>query len=190
MWKRRKDDTPTNSAPEPTPRSAAGPSGAQPAPPPAVMAPRVSRTEATIGKTVVIKGDLTGEEDVHLDGQITEGSVSLPNHRLTVGKSGKVRASITAHEVDIHGTVNGNIEAKEKIIIRAAANLVGNLKSASITIEDGAYFKGSIDIVRPTPARTPTPPAPPIPPRPQQQPPASNVPVQGGKPPQSGGPRN
>jgi cytoskeletal protein CcmA (bactofilin family) len=187
MWKRRKDETSIENAPEPTPRSGIGSAGAQPAPPPAAMAPRVSRTEATIGKTVVIKGDLTGEEDVHLDGQITEGSVGLPNNRLTVGKSGKVKASIRAHEVDIHGTVNGNIEATEKIIIRAAANLVGNLKSASISIEDGAYFKGSIDIVRPTPAKAPTPPAPP---RPQQQAPATNAPTQGVKPPQPGGPRS
>ena len=130
MWKRRKDDNPIENTPEPTPRSGIGPAGAQPAPPPAALAPRVSRPEATIGKTVVIKGDLTAEEDVHLDGQITEGAVSLPNNRLTVGKSGKVRASIRAHEVDVHGSVNGNIEAAEKIIIRAAANLGGNLKSA------------------------------------------------------------
>ncbi len=127
------------------------------------MTPRVTRTEATIGKSVIIKGDLIGEEDVHLDGQIAEGSVQLLNNRLTVGKSGKVKASIRAREVDVHGTVNGDVEASDRIFIRAAANLIGDLKAASISIEDGAYFKGSIDIIRTPPAKSPVPQPPPKP---------------------------
>jgi cytoskeletal protein CcmA (bactofilin family) len=117
----------------------------------------VKRSEATIGKSVLIKGQLYSEEDLHLDGHI-EGTLEIPNSRLTVGKSGKVHASIRAREVDVHGTVQGNIEAQEKITIRGAANLVGDLKSATISIEDGAYFKGSIDIVRTPPPKAAPPP--------------------------------
>ena len=162
MWKRQKEDTPRETSPEPTPRPGNSLPGGQSAPPPAAMAPRVTRNEASIGKSVLIKGQLYSEEDLHLDGHL-EGTLELPKSRLTVGKSGKVQAGIRAREVDVHGTVQGNIEAVEKITIRSAANLVGDLKSATISIEDGAYFKGSIDIVRPAPAKTPPPPPAPKP---------------------------
>jgi len=89
----------------------------------------------------------------------------MPGNRLTVGANGKVEATIKAREVVILGAVRGNIEAGDRIIIRKDAHLEGDLKSASISIEDGAYFKGSIDIVRPSPvapAATPPAPKPPI----------------------------
>ena len=166
MWKRRKDEIPDEPVPEPKRPMSSTPS----APPAAAQPPRVTRSEATIGKTVVIKGQLYGDEDLHIDGQI-EGTIELPSHRLTVGKSGKIQASsIKARQVDVHGTVQGDIQAGEKITIRSAANLVGNLQSATISIEDGAYFKGSIDIVRPAPAKAP-PPAPSPSPAPPQKPP-------------------
>lgn len=123
-------------------------------PPPSAPRPRVSRAEATIGKSVLIKGQIYSEEDLYLDGQV-EGSLELPANRLTIGNNGKVRASVKAHEVEILGTVQGDIVAAERIIIRKAANLIGDLKSATISIEDGAYFKGSIDIVRAAPAKVP-----------------------------------
>jgi cytoskeletal protein CcmA (bactofilin family) len=148
------------------------------------MAPRVTRNEASIGKSVLIKGQLYSEEDLHLDGHL-EGTLELPKSRLTVGKSGKVQAGIRAREVDVHGTVQGNIEAVEKITIRSAANLVGDLKSATISIEDGAYFKGSIDIVRPAPPKTPPPPPPPAP-KPTAAGPSTSTPPPP-KPPGSGG---
>jgi cytoskeletal protein CcmA (bactofilin family) len=132
----------------------------------------------------VIKGQIFSQEDLYVDGQI-EGTVELPGNRLTVGKSGKVQASIKAREVDALGAVNGNIVAGERIIIRKDANLVGDLKSASVSIEDGAYFKGSIDIVRPPPAK-PAPAAPPPPPSPSAgrtvTPPTGPPPPGGGKP--------
>ncbi len=159
MWKRRKEETPTETPREAATRPAGGFETPQAAPAPAPPAPRVTRTEATIGKSVRIKGNLYAEEDLYLDGQI-EGTLDLPKNRLTIGKSGKVQATIKAREVDVHGTVNGDIEASSKITIRSAANLVGNLKSATISIEDGAYFKGSIDIVRAAPAKPAPPPAP------------------------------
>jgi len=173
MWKRRKEDTPIDTPSDPPQLPGAGLGKTQAPPPPAALTPRVTRAEASIGKSVLIKGQLYSEEDLHLDGHI-EGTLELPKSRLTVGKSGKVLAGIRAREVDIQGTVQGNIEAVEKITIRSAANLVGDLKSATIAIEDGAYFKGSIDIVRPAPAKTPPPPAPkpaaPEPPKPAGQP--------------------
>ncbi len=156
MWKKRKDESQQNeTAPEPV-----RPATSSPSKPPSAAAPsRMTQAEATIGKTVLLKGQLYSDEDLHLDGQI-EGTVELPANKLTIGKSGKVQANITARQVDIHGTVQGDVHAKEKITIRSAANLVGNLKSATISIEDGAYFKGSIDIVRPAPTKPPPPPAP------------------------------
>jgi len=188
MWKRRKEDTPFERTSEPPVR----PFGGAPSvpPPAAAAAPRVTRAEATIGKSVLIKGQLYSEEDLHLDGQI-EGTLELPKSRFTVGKSGKVQASIKAREVDVQGTVHGNIEALEKITIRSAANLVGDLRSATISIEDGAYFKGSIDIVRPAPTKAPAPPPAPAPAAPRAQPPASSASAAsatGNKPP-SRGPR-
>ena len=112
----------------------------------------MTRSEATIGKTVSIKGQLFSEEDMYLDGQI-EGAIHLPHSRLTIGKNGKIQANIEAREVDVHGDVQGNVQAGERITIRSAAKLVGDLTSATISIEDGAYLKGCIDIVRPATAK-------------------------------------
>src|SRR5262249_37718287 len=129
--------------------------------------PRVAhvenRFEARIGKSVSIKGQLTGQEDIYLDGDV-EGMVELPENRFTVGRNGKVQANIKAREVDVMGTVHGDIVAGERITIRKDATLVGNLKSATISIEDGAFFKGSIDIVRQVPVKAAPPPPPPPPP--------------------------
>lgn len=120
---------------------------------PVTNSPQPTGSGVTIGKKVSIKGQLSSEEDLYLDGQI-EGSINLPQSRLTVGESGNIQASIEARAVDVHGNVEGNVEARERIIIRSAANLVGDLKAATITIEDGAYCKGSIDIVRPATAKS------------------------------------
>jgi cytoskeletal protein CcmA (bactofilin family) len=89
-----------------------------------------------------------------IDGEV-EGTVELQEHRLTVGPNGKVMATIKAREVCIIGTVNGNVEASDKIDIRKEAKLVGDIRTARIVIEDGAYFKGNIDIIR-TPAAAPS----------------------------------
>jgi cytoskeletal protein CcmA (bactofilin family) len=96
---------------------------------------------------------------VTVDGEV-EGTVELQEHRLTVGPTGKVVATIKAREVVVLGTVQGNIETREKIEIRKEAKVVGDIRTARIVIEDGAYFKGSIDIVRaeaPKPAAAPKP---------------------------------
>jgi cytoskeletal protein CcmA (bactofilin family) len=96
-----------------------------------------------------IKGDISTREELLVDGEV-EGT--LESHSLlTVGARGRVRADIKAREVVIFGSVHGNIEVVEKIAIRGEGSLVGNIRTAGISIDDGAYFKGSIDIVRPEP---------------------------------------
>jgi cytoskeletal protein CcmA (bactofilin family) len=104
-------------------------------------------TTAVLGKSVIVKGQIVSREDLTIDGEV-EGTVELQEHRLTVGPNGKVLASIKAREIVVLGTVHGNVEASEKIDIRKEAKLVGDIKTARIVIEDGAYFKGNIDIIR------------------------------------------
>jgi cytoskeletal protein CcmA (bactofilin family) len=113
-----------------------------------------------LGKSVMVKGQILSREDLTIDGEV-EGTVELQEHRLTVGTNGKVQATIKAREIIVLGTVHGNVEATDKIDIRKDAKLVGDLKTVRIVIEDGAYFKGSIDIVRPEVTK-------PVPARPQQ----------------------
>ena len=95
---------------------------------------------------MTVKGEVYSREELYVDGEI-QGSIEL-HHRLTVGPNGKIRANVKAKEVVVHGTIQGNVQSAEKIIIREKASLVGDIKTAGIVIEDGAYFKGSIDITK------------------------------------------
>lgn len=109
-----------------------------------------------IGETMKIKGEVTSRETLQLNGEL-EGQVELDG-RLTVGPKGKASANIKAKEVDVAGSVQGNIDASERIVLRKGANLVGDVRTAGIVIEDGAYFKGNVDIIRaevPRPAASP-----------------------------------
>ena len=94
-----------------------------------------------------IEGEVSCHEEMHVNGEI-QGQLTL-DHRLTVGPQGKAYAAIKAKEVVISGMVKGNVEASERIVLKKGANLVGDVKTAGIVIEDGAYFKGGIDITRP-----------------------------------------
>jgi cytoskeletal protein CcmA (bactofilin family) len=98
-----------------------------------------------------IKGEIYSNEELHLDGQV-EGRLETRN-RLTIGPKGKADASITAAEVVVSGSIRGNVDAAERIVLHKGANLVGDVKTAGIVIEDGAYFKGGIDIARPETAQ-------------------------------------
>ena len=113
-------------------------------------APEPNRATATIGRAVTVNGDIMSQEDLFIDGEV-QGNILLEQARLTVGPNGKVRADIKARDVVIQGNVQGSVEATEKITIRKEGTLVGDVKMAGIVIEDGAYFKGSIDITRPAP---------------------------------------
>jgi len=109
--------------------------------------PLDNRQVANIGKSVVIKGELSGSEDLYLDGEV-EGSVELNGNSLTVGPNGRVRAHVNAREVVVNGQMDGNITARERVELRKSAVLVGDIRTQRIMIEEGAYFKGSIDVQR------------------------------------------
>lgn len=98
-----------------------------------------------IGKSVVIRGELTGNEDLYLDGEI-EGTINLRDHKLVIGPNGKIKATITARDIVLHGRVEGNVSATERVELKKACTLMGDVSTQRIVIEDGAYFKGSIDI--------------------------------------------
>jgi cytoskeletal protein CcmA (bactofilin family) len=121
---------------------------------------------ATIGKSVVIKGQIFSREDLVIDGEV-EGSVEAIEHRVVVGPNGKVNAGVKAREIMVQGSIRGDVEAGDKIDIRREAKLVGNIKTQRIVIEDGAYFKGSVDIQRAEAAKAPAPAAAAAAPRPQ-----------------------
>jgi len=114
---------------------------------------------ATIGKAVKVVGQIFSREDLFVDGDV-EGTIELIEHKLTVGPNGKVHSGIKAREVVALGAVQGNVEASERIEIRKDARLVGDIRTARIVIEDGAYFKGSIDIVKAEPKAAAAPPRP------------------------------
>jgi cytoskeletal protein CcmA (bactofilin family) len=101
--------------------------------------------QATIGKSLVIKGEVTGSESLYIDGRV-EGSISLAGNRVTVGRNGVVAANINAREIVVLGKVRGNITASDRVDIRSDGSLTGDVVAARISIEDGAYFKGGIDI--------------------------------------------
>jgi cytoskeletal protein CcmA (bactofilin family) len=107
----------------------------------------VTSGSATIGKAVMVKGQIFSREDLYIDGDV-EGNVELAEHRLTVGPNGKVKAGVKAREIVVLGNIQGNVEATDKVEIRKDARLIGDIKTARIVIEDGAYFKGGIDIIR------------------------------------------
>jgi cytoskeletal protein CcmA (bactofilin family) len=105
--------------------------------------------QATIGKSLFVKGEVTGSESLYIDGRV-EGTISLPGNRVTVGRNGQVAANITAREVVVLGKVRGDMTASDRVDIRSEGSLTGNVAAARISIEDGAYFKGGIDIRKPT----------------------------------------
>jgi cytoskeletal protein CcmA (bactofilin family) len=104
-----------------------------------------SSDQATIGKGLFIKGEITGSESLFIDGKV-EGSVTLPGNRVTVGRNGQVSASITAREIVVLGKVRGNITASDRVDIRAEGALTGDVTATRISIEDGAFFKGGIEL--------------------------------------------
>ena len=162
MWNKRREEEPPKQYSPPAP----------PAPAPVVSRPVEPKKEnstvssmpigklesdkaggsATIGKAVKINGQIHSKEDLFVDGDV-EGTVEAPDHKLTIGPNGTVHATIKAREVIALGTIQGNVEAADKIEIRKEAKLVGDIRTARIIIEDGAYFKGSIDIVKPEPVK-------------------------------------
>jgi cytoskeletal protein CcmA (bactofilin family) len=106
-----------------------------------------SGSTARLGASLHVKGEISGTEDLHIDGSV-EGQIQLGDHKLTVGASAKLTADVVAREVVVYGSVKGNLKARDRIEIKKDGSVVGDLTTARIMIEDGAYFKGSIEIDR------------------------------------------
>lgn len=131
---------------------------------------RTPREEAIIGPSITIRGDVTGDEDLTIQGRI-EGTVTLKQHNVAVGPEGKVDASIHARMVTVEGEVKGDLHGKEQVVLRKTARVQGNIQAPRVTLEDGASFRGGIDmgepgsgadrskVSRPEPAKIPEPPS-------------------------------
>jgi len=147
VWnKKHEDDRQKQAAPALAPATVPRP--VETAAPRAPM-PEPQRSPAVLGKSVIVKGQIFSQEDLIIDGEV-EGTVSAEGHRLTIGPSGKLNTDgVKAREVIVMGKMNGSVEATEKVYIRKDAHLVGDVTTAGIIIEDGAYFKGGIDIRKP-----------------------------------------
>ncbi len=146
MWKARPEDNkPANpNPPQPSQLASAPAAAATPSTPaPHKEAPKAGdsyRTEVGhIGKSVLIRGELSGSEDLYLDGEI-EGNVDLRDHSLIIGPNGRIKATITARDLVVHGSATGRVELKK------SCTLIGDVATQRIVIEDGAFFKGAIDI--------------------------------------------
>jgi cytoskeletal protein CcmA (bactofilin family) len=106
-----------------------------------------ARSVACLGETIEVKGKISGEEDLQVDGKV-EGPISLQGQRLTVGRSGKLNSEVIAREVVVYGNVHGNVRASDRVEIKKDGSVTGDVITARISIEDGAFFKGRIEIER------------------------------------------
>lgn len=162
MWSKRKEDELPFRPERPTAMPGATGSGVEPqrreistmSTPSRTFEPEtgaVRSGSAALGKNVTVKGQIVAREDLTIDGEV-EGTVECHEHRLTIGPNARVQSNLKAREIVIHGSIQGNVEAADKIDIKKEAKLVGDIKTSRIVIEDGAYFKGSIDISKAAPA--------------------------------------
>src|SRR5512147_2482766 len=149
MWKPSNAPNAPSTPERPQAPSQPTPQQSTPIEPTPVSAPRNAtlntQEQATIGKSLVIKGEVTGSESLYIDGRV-EGSISLAGNRVTVGRNGVVSANINAREIVVLGKVRGNLTASDRVDIRSDGSLTGDVVAARISIEDGAFFKGGIDI--------------------------------------------
>ncbi|MFZ0392212.1 MAG: polymer-forming cytoskeletal protein [Terracidiphilus sp.] len=145
MWKPNQPESPVSNPTPPEPVRPAPPSSALES---ASRAGVSAGDQASISKGLFIKGEISGSESLYIDGKV-EGSILLNGNRVTVGRNGHVAASITAREVVVLGKVRGNVTATDRVDIRAEGALTGDVAAARISIEDGAFFKGGIDIRKP-----------------------------------------
>ena len=145
MWKPANQ---SNTAPTPSPEPQRYVPPAPEPPASARVATVTPQEQATLGKSLVIKGEVSGSESLYIDGRV-EGSINLPGNRVTVGRNGVVSANISAREIVILGKVRGNMTASDRFDIRSEGSLTGDIIAQRISIEEGAYFKGAIEINKP-----------------------------------------
>ncbi len=130
MWKKTKDEN------------------SEPKSPPLGKSPiEQSKEQAVIGPSISIKGELSGEEDLMIQGRV-EGTIELKNNNVTVGRTGHIKADIYGKVISIEGEVQGNLFGEEKIVVRESGMVRGNMRTPRFSLEDGAKFKGSIDMIR------------------------------------------
>ena len=110
-----------------------------------------ARTLACLGSTIVVKGEISSDEDLQIDGKV-EGNISLRGHRLTVGRTAQLNSEINAREVIVYGNASGNLRARDRVEIKKDGQVIGDITTTRISIEDGAYFKGHIEIERAQPS--------------------------------------
>jgi cytoskeletal protein CcmA (bactofilin family) len=103
--------------------------------------------KAVLGKSVVFKGQIESREDLVIEGEV-EGTIEMVEHRLTIAAGGDVKANVIAREIEVLGSVEGRVEAVDKVYIRKGARFIGDVHSAGIVIEDGGFIKGNIDLSR------------------------------------------
>jgi cytoskeletal protein CcmA (bactofilin family) len=150
MWKPNQPGSSNPPAPEPqrpaiTPTPGFEAASAAATRPGATPTAAASGEQATIGKSLIVKGEVSGSESLYIDGKV-EGAISLPGNRVTIGRNGQVAANISAREIVVLGKVRGNCQASDRVDIRSEGSLTGDVIAARISIEDGAFFKGGIDI--------------------------------------------
>jgi cytoskeletal protein CcmA (bactofilin family) len=139
---------PQRPIPSPTPTSFESSTASPVRPVAATPGAAASGEQATIGKSLIVKGEVSGSESLYIDGKV-EGAINLPGNRVTVGRNGQVAANIMAREIVVLGKVRGNCQASDRVDIRSEGSLTGDVIAARISIEDGAFFKGGIDIRKP-----------------------------------------
>jgi cytoskeletal protein CcmA (bactofilin family) len=133
MWKKQEEDAVPG--PESPPRSERRPSQ------------RPHEGRATIGRSITIRGEVIGEEDLLIEGRV-EGSVNLKQHSVTVGPEGEVTADVQGRVVIVEGHVEGDLHGDEQVILRETADVLGDIKAPRVTLEDGGYFRGSIEMTK------------------------------------------
>src|SRR6187397_3157070 len=147
MWKRDEAVRPTSGQPTAAPPSPAPTQAGIPAPRPTEASLKMEKDIVNIGKSVVIKGELNGSEDLTIEGHV-EGTIQLKEHVLTIGPNGRIKAQVFAKSVIVLGEVQGNVTATEKVDIRDNGSVDGDIVSPRVAIAEGAHFRGSIDMQR------------------------------------------
>jgi cytoskeletal protein CcmA (bactofilin family) len=155
MWMKQQTPTQPQSQGQPQPQPLSTPSfqrSSEPASDPSAFSSRPgtpgARSLACIGASLEIKGRINAEEDLQIDGKV-EGPVSVRGHRLTVGRSGQLNSEVSSRELVVFGKVTGNVNASDRVEIKKDGAVIGDIQTTRISIEDGAIFKGRIEIDRP-----------------------------------------
>jgi cytoskeletal protein CcmA (bactofilin family) len=147
MWKRDEAVRPATAQPTAAPQSPAPTQAGPPAPRPAETSHQMEKDIVNIGKSVVIKGELNGSEDLTIEGHV-EGTIQLRDHVLTIGPNGRIKAQVFAKSVIVLGEVTGNVTASDKVDIRDNGSVDGDIISPRVAIAEGAHFRGSVDMQR------------------------------------------